>query len=85
MKHTDYMGVDMTPLNQEQIQEIQKEMVKDGVPVRFMYGGESRNILSGQGSGKHINIIHQRVYWNFTKETARKIADWTGTRPEFSE
>jgi hypothetical protein len=60
-------------------------MVSKGVPVRFMLGGGSLDIVSGKVSAKGTNVIHQIVYWNFTKDTAKKIAKWLGARPSFDK
>lgn len=72
-------------LTSDQIAEIKGEMVKSGVPVRFMKGGGSLNIETGHVSPRGVNVIHQIVYWNFTKETAKKIADWLGARASFDK
>ena len=72
-------------LSPEQISEIKGEMVKNGVPVRFMKGGGSLNIETGKTTPRGANVMHQIVYWNFTKETAKKIADWLGARASFDK
>jgi len=72
-------------LTRAQIEEVKAEQVSNGVPVRFMRGGEAINIVTGEGSGKGVNIMHQRVYWNFTKETSQKIARLLGARAVFSK
>lgn len=75
-------GAKLTP---EQVKEIQGEMVRDGVPVRFMKGGESMDIVTGKTTPKGTNVMYQMVYWNFTKDTAKKIAGWLGVKPVFSK
>ncbi len=75
-------GSKLTPA---QIDEIKGEMVNSGVPVRFMKGGGSLNIETGQTTPRGANVMHQIVYWNFTKETAKKIADWLGARASFDK
>jgi hypothetical protein len=72
-------------LSKDQIEEVKKEMVPNGVPVRFLDGGESMDIITGQKTGRGSNVMHQIVYWNFTKETSKKIAKWLGVRPVFSK
>jgi hypothetical protein len=72
-------------LTSDQIAEIKGEMIKSGVPVRFMKGGGSLNIETGQTTPRGANVMHQIVYWNFTKETAKKIADWLGARASFDK
>jgi hypothetical protein len=72
-------------LTKDQIAEIKDEMVSSGVPVRFMSGGGSLNIVTGETTARGANVMHQIVYWNFSKETAKKIAKWLGVRPEFSK
>jgi len=71
-------------LTSEQIDEIKKELVSKGVPVRFLDGGQAINIETGERQKKGINIIYQIVYWNFTKDTAKKIAKWLGVKPVWS-
>ena len=75
----------MKPLTQAQIDAIKPRLVRDGIPVRFQEHGQTCNIETGQKQAKGINVIHQLVYWNFTKEVAREIAGLTGTKPIFSE
>jgi hypothetical protein len=72
-------------LSKAQIDEIKKEMVKDGVPVRFLKNGLAFDILSGVPVSKGSSIMYHPVYWNFTKDTAKKIADWLGAKAVFSE
>ncbi len=71
-------------LDKDQLAEAKSEMVKDGVPVRFMSGGASLDIVTGEVVKKGANVMHQIVYWNFTKATANKIAKWLGVRAAFS-
>jgi hypothetical protein len=54
-------------------------------PVRFMHGGCSVNISDGSKTSKGCNVMYQHVYWNFSKETSKKIAKWLGARAVFSE
>jgi len=72
-------------LTPEQVKEIQKEMVRDGIPVRFMHGGQSLNITTGETVPKGTNVMYQIVYWNFPKETSQKIAKWLGVKAVFSK
>ena len=74
-------------MTEEQIAEIKAEMVpsKDAAIVRFQVQGQTLNICSGELQPKGINVMHQQVYWNFTKETAKKIAGWLGAKCVFSE
>ena len=72
-------------LTSEQIKEVQGEMVPKGVPVRFMSGGSSLNIVTGEKTTKGANVMHQIVYWNFSKETSKKIAKWLGVRASFDK
>ena len=77
----------MTPLTQEQIDKIKPKLVpsQQATPVRFQFSGQTCNIESGQMQRKGINVIHQLVYWNFTKEVAKEVAEMTGTKAVFSE
>lgn len=68
-------------LSPEQHAEIKKEVVGQGVPVRFMVKGRALNITTGELTQKFVNVIHQITYWNFTKDTAKKIGEWLGARP----
>lgn len=71
-------------LTKEQIAEVKQELVSKGVPVRFLRGGRAVLIESGQEASKGMNVIYQPVYWNFTKETAKKIGEWLGARAVFA-
>lgn len=68
-----------------QAKELHGEMVKNGVPVRFLIGGQAIDIVSGKAASKGSNIMYHPVYWNFSKETAKKIAKWLGAKAVFSE
>ncbi|GBG14465.1 uncharacterized protein NMK_2064 [Novimethylophilus kurashikiensis] len=72
-------------LSDEQIAEVTAEMVPKGTPVRFQIGGQTINIMTGEKQAKGINVMYQIFYWNFTKETSSKIAQWVGAVPVFSE
>ena len=75
----------MTKLTKEQIHEVKSEMVKIGVPVRFISNGQCINIETGELSQKNTNIINQTVYWNFTRETSIKVAKYLKSKYVFSE
>lgn len=75
----------MPKLTKKQINEVIEERVPNGVPVRFMHNGCSLVITSGETTSKRCNVMYQQVYWNFTKETSKKIAKWLGVRTVFSE
>ena len=70
-------------LTEDQIKEVQAEIVPSGVPVRFLSGGKAINIETGQQVARGSNILYHPVYWGFTKETAKKIADWLGVKVVF--
>jgi len=72
-------------LTDEQIDEVKAEMVRNGVPVRFLKGGRSMNIETGELGKRGTNIMYHVVYWNFTRDTAKKIADWLGAKAVFSD
>lgn len=72
-------------LKEDQIAEVKKEMVQMGVPVRFQVDGQTVNLTTGERQQRGINVIHQVVYWNFTRETANKIAGWIGAKAVFSD
>lgn len=75
----------MPALNEEQVQEARSEMIRDGVPVRFLLDGRNLDIITGDLQPKGTNVIHQIVYWNFSRETSKKIAAWLGCTVIFSE
>ena len=81
------LGLDADRLTQEQFDEMQKMLVPtaEGVPVRFLKDGQALNIVTGKRASKGSNVIYHPVYWNFTRETARLIADQIGARAVFSE
>lgn len=74
-------------LTDEQKEFFKKNMVpfKEATPVRFMKDGRATNPITGFQNEKGINVIYQRVYWNFKRETAKEIAALIGARCEFSE
>jgi len=72
-------------LTEEQAAELKKEIVKDGHPVRFLYSGEALDIMTGKTAGRGTNVIYHPVYWNFTKDTAKKIAKWLNVKPVFDQ
>ena len=75
----------MDKLTEDQINEVSNEMVpeSEGMPVRFQKDGQTINIGTGERQPKGINVIHQHVYWRFTKATSRKIAGWLGAKAVF--
>jgi hypothetical protein len=72
-------------LTDEQLAEVHRDFTGDCTPVRFLYEGRALRIESGDLSPKGINVIHQPVYWWFSKETSSKIAEWLGVKAVFSE
>lgn len=75
----------MTKLTKEQLSEVKSELVKIGVPVRFVKNGQCLDIETGELSKKGTNIINQKVYWNFNRETSIKIAKYLKSKYVFSE
>ena len=75
----------MRTLTEDQKIEIKKELIKNGVPVRFLFNGQALNLDDGSLYAKNTNIIHHPVYWNFNKETSKKIANWLGVKAVFSK
>ena len=75
----------MPKLTRSQIEEVKKERVPNGVPVRFLHEGRCLIITTGDTMRKGTNVLLQQVYWNFTKETSKKIAKWLGVKAVFSE
>lgn len=73
----------MRKISQEEIEEIRKELVDSGIPVRFLHNGSAVNIISGEIMPKNTNVMYHPVYWNFSKETSVKIAKWLGLKPCF--
>ena len=71
----------------EQIEALRTEMVpfSQATPVRFQHHGQTLSIQSGHLQPRGINVIHQTVYWNFTKETAKKVAVALNVKLVFSE
>ena len=81
VEFTGTMPDEHNKLSPEQAAEIKKEVVGEGIPTRFMVKGTSLNISTGELDQKHINVMYQTTYWNFTKDTAKKIGEWLGARP----
>lgn len=72
-------------LTENQILEVQKEMKpwRDATPVRFLKAGRAVKLETGEMASKGSNVMYHPVYWNFDRQTARKIAVWTGTNAVF--
>jgi len=71
----------------EEIDALKSELVpaENATPVRFLHHGQNLTIQSGRLMPKGVNVIHQIVYWNFTRETATRIAKALNVSPVFSE
>lgn len=71
----------------EEIVELRNELVpsSQATPVRFQFQGQTVILETGDLQGKGINVMYQHVYWNFTRETARKIAAAMQLNPVFSQ
>jgi hypothetical protein len=78
-----YLNEEAPKLSKEQIEKYKKKMVKNGTPARFLYNGQNLNIVTGETLKKGINVMHQLVYWNFDKATAKEIAKELGVKVEF--
>lgn len=65
-------------LSEEQIEKIRANMVKVGIPVRFVYDRRCLNIETGELQSKGINVIYMIHYWHFNEEAIKMIADWLG-------
>lgn len=70
-------------LTETQVAYFRAALIKSGVPVRFLYDGGALNIETGHVQPRGINVIYQRVYWNFTRQTAREIAKTLNVRAVF--
>lgn len=66
-----------------QVEAIRKDLIQQGTPVRFLYHGQNLNIATGDLMPRGTNVMHQIVYWNFTRETAKKVAKWLGAKAVF--
>jgi len=67
-------------LTDSQYHEICEEAIPNARPVRFLVDGCALNILTGYMQRRGTNVVHQMVYWNFSQETADKIAQWLGAK-----
>jgi hypothetical protein len=68
----------MRPLTKSELKGIRT--IPDGDPVRFMFEGQSVDIVTGELTPKNVNVIFQKVYWNVDRPTAKRIAKLTGTK-----
>ncbi len=75
----------MTKLTAQQTAEIKSEMIDHGTPVRFLKNGQAMQIGTGQLCSRGTNVIHHPFYWNFTRETVKKICDWLGVKAVWSK
>jgi len=74
-------------LTPEQVDEIRGEVIeaKRTHPVRFTRDGYTFDILTGESTPPHVNVMYKVHYWNFSRATAMKIAKWLGMKAVFSE
>ncbi len=74
-------------LTLEQVERFSALSVPDreATPCRFLIEGRSMNIVSGEVLGRGVHVIHQIVYWNFTRATAREIAALLGCKVVFDK
>jgi hypothetical protein len=74
-------------LTPDQMQKAQAEMKpwRDATPVRFLKDGRAVKLETGEMATKGSNVMYHPVYWNFDRQTARKIAVWTGTNAVFGK
>jgi hypothetical protein len=74
-------------LTEAQITELQAEMKpwRDATPCRFLMDGRAVKLETGELASKGSNVMYHPVYWNFTRVTAKKIAEWTKTKVVFSQ
>lgn len=74
-------------LTEDQIKELQAEMVgwREATPVRFLMDGRAVKLETGELASKGSNVMYHPVYWNFTRNTAKKVAEWTKTKVVFSK
>jgi hypothetical protein len=72
-------------LTETQINEVKKELIQNGLPVRFLINGQCVNLETGEKQKKGINVMHQIIYWNFSKQTSLKIAKWINATPVFDK
>ena len=75
----------MKVLTKIQSEQFKQKIIPQGDPVRFMRGGSSVNITTGETTPKGCNVIDQIVYWCFARETSREIANLIGARAEFDK
>jgi hypothetical protein len=72
-------------LTEAQIAAVREEVIREGVPVRFLHDGQNLNIVTGELLPRGTNVLHQMVYWGFPRSTSKKIAKWLGVKAVFSE
>jgi hypothetical protein len=77
-------GCMLTP---DQMKKVQGEMKpwRDATPVRFLKDGRAVKLETGEMASKGSNVLYHPVYWNFDRQTARKIAVWTDTNAVFGK
>lgn len=61
------------------------KLVKNGVPVRFLYKGQALNIVTGQLASKGSNVMYHPVYWSFDRATANELAKELGVTAVFDK
>ena len=58
----------IVPLNEEQLKQLPQEMDHYADPVRFLANGQGLNLVTGDLSSKHSNVIYHTIYWERTTE-----------------
>jgi len=77
MDNEEKTGPKLTP---EQVHHFSEHSIKSGTPCRFMFKGRNLNIVTGALQRKGVNVIYQRVYWNFDQAAAKQIASILGCK-----
>ena len=72
-------------LSDEQLEEIDKETIDNGIPVRFLQDGCAVDIINGTKYPRGTNVLYHPVYWHFSKETSIKIGKWLSLKPVFDK
>lgn len=70
------------PLSPEAVAELKPKLVREGaVPVSFLdRDGSTVNLITGERTGRSVNVMYKPIYWAFTEETIQLIEKRTGLK-----
>lgn len=73
-------------LTMAEVREINEMGGQRGTVARFTHDGRGFDVLTGEHSPRGTNVLFQPVYWDLSKEQAKRAAELSGANlREFTE